>query len=56
MDDGHGRGRRSPHCSRIYREAWLTAHLEVWSMVQWRLGKDNIDEQYLAFIKTEGNA
>jgi|TARA_R110000751_G_scaffold97698_1_gene190223 hypothetical protein len=32
-------------------------HLEVWSMVQWRLKReDNIDEQYLAFCKTEGDA
>jgi len=31
-------------------------HIDVWSKVQWELGKDNIDEQYLAFCKTQGEA
>ena len=31
-------------------------HIDVWSMVQWRLGRENIDEQYLAFCKTQGDA
>ena len=31
-------------------------HLDIWSKVQWELGKDNIDEQYLAFCKTQGEA
>ena len=31
-------------------------HIDVWSKVQCELGKDNIDEQYLAFCKTQGDA
>ena len=31
-------------------------HIDVWSKIQWELGKDNFDEQYLAFCKTQGEA
>ena len=31
-------------------------NIDIWSKVQWDLGKDNIEEQYLAFCKTQGEA
>jgi|TARA_R100001594_G_scaffold59881_2_gene93882 hypothetical protein len=31
-------------------------NLDIWSKVQWELGKSNIQEQYLAVCKTEGDA
>tara|TARA_R100001244_G_scaffold112672_1_gene83379 strand:- start:209 stop:394 length:186 start_codon:yes stop_codon:yes gene_type:complete len=31
-------------------------NIDIWSKVQWDLGKGNIEEQYLAFCKTQGEA
>ena len=39
-----------------FMEKHGSGHLDIWSKVQWELGKDNIDEQYLAFCKTQGEA
>ena len=30
--------------------------LHIWSRIQWELGNDNIDEQYLAVIEPHGSA
>jgi hypothetical protein len=41
-------------------QEFATAHgqrnMDIWSKVQWELGKDNVEEQYLAFCKTQGEA
>ena len=31
-------------------------NMDIWSKVQWELGKDNLEEQYLAFCRTQGDA
>jgi len=31
-------------------------NMDIWSKIQRELGKDNTDEQYLAFCKTQGEA
>jgi hypothetical protein len=39
-----------------FLEKYGTYNMDIWSKVQWELGKDNLEEQYLAFCRTQGEA
>jgi len=39
-----------------WAKKWGADELHIWSRIQWELGNDNIDEQFLAITKPEGSA
>ena len=39
-----------------WMKKWGADELHIWSRIQWELGNDNIDEQFLAITKPEGSA
>ena len=39
-----------------WMKKWGSNELHIWSRIQWELGNDNLDEQYLAITKPEGSA
>ena len=39
-----------------WMKKWGADELHVWSRIQWELGNDNVDEQYLAITKPQGTA
>ena len=39
-----------------WMKKWGADELHIWSRVQWELGNDNLDEQYLAITQPQGTA
>jgi hypothetical protein len=39
-----------------WAKKWGQEELYIWSRIQWELGRENVDEQYLAMAKPKGSA
>jgi hypothetical protein len=39
-----------------WAKKWGQEELFIWSRIQWELGRENVDEQFLAMAKPEGSA
>jgi hypothetical protein len=39
-----------------WAKKWGQEELYIWSRIQWELGRENVDEQFLAMAKPEGSA
>jgi hypothetical protein len=39
-----------------WAKKWGQEELFIWSRIQWELGRENVDEQFLAMVKPEGSA
>jgi hypothetical protein len=39
-----------------WAKKWGQEELFIWSRIQWELGRENVDEQFLAMAKPKGSA
>ncbi len=39
-----------------WAKKWGQEELYIWSRIQWELGRENVDEQFLAMAKPKGSA
>ncbi len=39
-----------------WAKKWGQEELFIWSRIQWELGRENVDEQFLTMAKPEGSA